>query len=50
VIPDPAQGRAIPWDHPGKRVHPLGQIDLPICYGTPANFRMEVLKFEVVGF
>jgi hypothetical protein len=35
---------------PGKRVQPLGQIDLPVCFGTPANFRKEVLTFEVVGF
>jgi hypothetical protein len=33
-----------------KRVQPLGQIDLPVCFGTPANFRKEVLTFEVVGF
>ena len=35
---------------PGKRVQPLGQIDLPVCFGTPANFRKEILTFEVVGF
>jgi len=35
---------------PGKRVQPLGQIDLPFCFGTAANFRKEVLTFEVVGF
>jgi len=35
---------------PGKRVQPLGQIDLPIFFGTPANFCKEVLTFEVVGF
>jgi hypothetical protein len=35
---------------PGKRVTPLGQIDLPVCFGTPSNFRKEVLTFEVVGF
>nr|CAB3471350.1 unnamed protein product [Digitaria exilis] len=35
---------------PGKRVQTLGQIDLPVCFGTPANFRKEVLTFEVVGF
>jgi hypothetical protein len=23
---------------PGKRVHPLEQIDLTVCFGTPANF------------
>jgi ribonuclease HI len=35
---------------PGKRVQPLGQIDLPVCFGTPSNFRRETLTFEVVGF
>jgi hypothetical protein len=35
---------------PGKRVQPLGQLDLPICFGTPSNFRRETLTFEVVGF
>ena len=35
---------------PGKRVQPLGQIDLPVCFGMPANFRNEMLTFEVVGF
>jgi hypothetical protein len=35
---------------PGKRVLPLGQLDLPICFGTPSNFRKETLMFEVVGF
>ncbi|XP_039855291.1 uncharacterized protein LOC120713377 [Panicum virgatum] len=33
---------------PGKRVQPLGQIDLPVCFSTPANFRKEVLIFEGV--
>jgi hypothetical protein len=23
----------------GKRVQPLGQLDLPVCFGTPSNFR-----------
>jgi hypothetical protein len=23
---------------PGKRILPLGQIDLPVCFGTPSNF------------
>jgi hypothetical protein len=36
----------IPW----KRVQPLGQLDLPVCFGTPSNFRKETLTFEVVGF
>ena len=35
---------------PGKSVQPLGQIDLPVCFGTPDNFRKEPLTFEVVGF
>jgi hypothetical protein len=35
---------------PGKRVQPLGQLNLPICFGTPSNFRKETLTFEVVGF
>jgi hypothetical protein len=35
---------------PGKRVRPLGQLDLPVCFGTPSNFRRETLTFEVVGF
>jgi hypothetical protein len=35
---------------PGKRILPLGQVDLPICFGTPTNFRNETLTFEVVGF
>ena len=35
---------------PGKRVQSLGQIDLPVCFGTAANFRKKVLTFEVVGF
>jgi hypothetical protein len=35
---------------PGKRVQPLGQLDLPVCFGTPSNFRKETLTFEVVRF
>jgi hypothetical protein len=34
----------------GKRVQPLGQIDLLVWFGTPDNFRKETLTFEVVGF
>jgi hypothetical protein len=34
----------------GKRVQPLGKIDLPVWFGTPDNFRKETLTFEVVGF
>jgi hypothetical protein len=35
---------------PGKRILPLGQIDLPVWFGTPDNFRKETLTFKVVGF
>jgi hypothetical protein len=35
---------------PEKHVQPLGQLDLPVCFGTPSNFRKETLTFEVVGF
>jgi hypothetical protein len=28
----------------------VGQIDLPVCFGTAAKFGKEVLTFEVVGF
>jgi hypothetical protein len=35
---------------PGKQVQPLGQIDLPVWFGTAKNFRKETLTFEVVGF
>jgi hypothetical protein len=35
---------------PGKRVQPLGQIDLSVWFGTLDNFRKETLTFEVVGF
>jgi hypothetical protein len=34
----------------GKRVQPLGQIDLPVWFGKPDNFRKETLTFKVVGF
>ena len=35
---------------PGHRAVPIGQIDLPVTFGGPANFRTEVLTFDVVGF
>jgi hypothetical protein len=35
---------------PGKRILPLGRINLLVCFGTPSNFRKEALTFEVVGF
>jgi hypothetical protein len=34
----------------GKRAEPIGRVDLPVCFGTPANFRKETLTFEVLGF
>jgi hypothetical protein len=34
---------------PGKRVQPLGQIDLPVWFDTPDNYHKETLTFEVVG-
>ncbi|XP_066361177.1 uncharacterized protein [Miscanthus floridulus] len=35
---------------PGAQAYPLGQIDLPITFGSWANFCLEVLTFEVVDF
>jgi hypothetical protein len=35
---------------PGKRILPLGQIDLPVYFEIPSNFWKETLTFEVVGF
>ena len=35
---------------PRKHVLSLGQLDLPVCFGTPSNFQKETLTFEVVGF
>ena len=34
----------------GKQAVPLGQIDLPITFIDPTNYRTETLIFEVVGF
>ena len=34
----------------GAQAYPLGQIDLPVTFGSRANFRSEVLTFEVVDF
>jgi hypothetical protein len=44
--------RAMPFHGitPDRRVHPLRQIDLPVCFGTSSNFRREAFTFEVVGF
>jgi hypothetical protein len=35
---------------PGKQAKPLGQIDLPVTFGTPSSDRRKTLTFEVVGF
>ena len=35
---------------PGKQAVPLGQINLPITFEDPSNYRMEILTFELVGF
>ncbi|XP_066333403.1 uncharacterized protein [Miscanthus floridulus] len=35
---------------PRKQAMLLRQIDLPITFGGPSNYRMETLTFEVVGF
>ena len=29
---------------------PLGQITLPVTFGTPSNYRTEFIKFEVTDF
>ena len=34
---------------PRKQAVPLGQINLPITFGDPTNYRMETLTFKVVG-
>ncbi|XP_066346119.1 uncharacterized protein [Miscanthus floridulus] len=35
---------------PIKQAVPLGQIDLPVTFGNPTNYRTETLTFEMVGF
>jgi hypothetical protein len=35
---------------PNKAVMPLGQITLPVTFGTPDNYRTEFIKFEVADF
>ena len=35
---------------PGKQAIPIGQIDLPVTFGNPSNYRTKTLTFEVVGF
>jgi hypothetical protein len=35
---------------PGKAAMPLGQITLPVTFGTPMNYHTEFIKFEVADF
>ncbi|CAO2187795.1 unnamed protein product [Urochloa humidicola] len=35
---------------PGNAAIPLGQITLPVTFGTRENYRTEFIKFEVVDF
>ena len=35
---------------PGKAAMPLGQITLPVTFGTPSNYRTKFIKFEVADF
>jgi len=35
---------------PRKKALPIGRIDLPVGFGTAANFRNEILTFKVVVF
>jgi hypothetical protein len=35
---------------PGKTTMPLGQITLPVTFGTQANYRTEFIQFEVANF
>ena len=34
----------------GKAAMPLGQITLPVTFGTPSNYCTEFIKFEVADF
>ena len=59
---DTLDAMCIPWSElrlagspfhgviPRAQAYPLGQIDLPVIFGNRANFRSEVLTFEVVDF
>jgi hypothetical protein len=33
---------------PGSTNHPLGKIELDVCFGNNGNFRREKLEFEVI--
>jgi hypothetical protein len=35
---------------PAMEALPIGQIDLPVTFGTPRNFCAKTLTIDVVGF
>ena len=35
---------------PGRAAMPLGQITLPVTFGTPDKYRTKFIKFEVADF
>jgi hypothetical protein len=35
---------------PSKAAMPLGQITLPVTFGTQANYQTEFIQFEVANF
>ena len=35
---------------PGNASFPVGTVVLPVTFGTPDNYRMELIKFEVADF
>ncbi|CAO2208338.1 unnamed protein product [Urochloa humidicola] len=35
---------------PGKASYPMGRVTLPVTSGTPANYHMEYINFEVADF
>ncbi|XP_062191335.1 uncharacterized protein LOC133895186 [Phragmites australis] len=35
---------------PGSSAKPLGQIELPVTFGSPGNFRTEMVPFDMVDF
>ena len=35
---------------PGSSAKPIGQVSLPLTFGSPSNFRTEKISFDVVDF
>jgi hypothetical protein len=35
---------------PGRKAYPIGNVTLPVTFGTPQNFRTERITFELVNF